>query len=52
MFEVGVACFLGRLDFLAQRWVPCGPLTGALTHADKVAVLKQRLAPISQSSRQ
>lgn len=51
VFEVGMACFLGRLDWLAHRWVPCGPVTAALTHADKVAVLRQRLAPVPAISR-
>ena len=52
VFDVGMACFLGRLGWLAQRWVPCGPVTDALTHADKVAVLRQRLAPVPARSRQ
>ena len=52
VFDVGMACFLGRLKWLAQRWVPCGPVTAALTHADKVAVLRQRLAPVPAGSRQ
>ena len=52
VFEVGAACFLGRLEWLARRWVPCGPVTAALTHADRVVVLRQRLAPVPTTSRQ
>ncbi|KAK9827672.1 hypothetical protein WJX81_006702 [Elliptochloris bilobata] len=51
VFEVGVACFAGRLNWLAERWVPCGPATAALTRAEKVALLRQRLAPVPSSGR-
>ncbi len=51
VFDVGVACFLGRLDALARRWVPAGPATAALTHADKVAALRRWLAPLPARSR-
>ena len=39
--------FLGRLSYLADHLLPCGPVMAEMTHADKTAMLQERLRPIA-----
>ena len=45
-FDVGLAVFCGRYGFLLGHLLSCGPKTGDMTHAEKIAMLKQRLRPV------
>jgi hypothetical protein len=45
-FDVGLAVFTGRLGWLADRIVPCGPRQAARGHKEWVALLRRRLQPI------
>lgn len=48
-FDVGIAVFTGRLEFLARHIVPCGPRQEKRTQAEWVQLLKGRLLPIKGS---
>lgn len=47
-FDVGLAVFTGRLGWLAERIVPCGPRQAARSRDEWVALLRRRLQPISR----
>lgn len=49
-FDVGLAVFTGRLAWLADRIVPCGPRQAARSREEWVAVLKKRLQPVARRS--
>jgi hypothetical protein len=44
--DVGVAVFTGRLGWLADRIVPCGPRQAARSREEWVALLQRRLRPV------
>jgi hypothetical protein len=44
-FDVGIAVMTGRLGWLADRLVPCGPKEGAWTREHAIAELQRRLKP-------
>ena len=46
VFDIGLAVFCGRLGHLAEHLLPCGPVMAQMTHAAKVAMLRERLRPI------
>ena len=46
VFDIGLAVFCGRLGYLAEHLLPCGPVMAEMTHAAKVAMLRERLQPI------
>lgn len=50
-FDVGVAVFTGRLGWLAERIVPCGPKQRARTTQEWVQLLRSRLAPVVHARR-
>ncbi|KAF8063047.1 REE1 [Scenedesmus sp. PABB004] len=45
-FDVGLAVFTGRLGWLADRVVPCGPRQAARSREEWVALLRRRLEPV------
>jgi len=45
-FDVGVAVFTGRLGWLADRVVPCGPRQARRSREEWVALLRRRLQPV------
>lgn len=45
-FDVGLAVFTGRLGFLADHIVPCGPAQAARSREEWIALLQRRLAPV------
>jgi hypothetical protein len=47
-FDVGVAVFSGRLEWLADRIVPCGARQAARSREEWVAVLQRRLQPVKR----
>mmetsp|Transcript_39615 Transcript_39615/g.88092 ORF Transcript_39615/g.88092 Transcript_39615/m.88092 type:complete len:363 (-) Transcript_39615:628-1716(-) len=49
-FDVGLNVFLGRLGFLADHIVPCGPRQAQRTKEEWVEVLRERLKPIKRDN--
>ena len=49
-FDVGLAVFTGRLSWLAEKIVPCGPKQAARSNEQWVALLKERLQPVLAES--
>lgn len=49
-FDVGLAVFTGRLGWLADRVVPCGPRQAARAREEWVALLRRRLQPVSRAA--
>jgi hypothetical protein len=49
-FDVGLAVFTGRLGWLADRVVPCGPKQAARTREEWVALLRRRLQPVARAA--
>lgn len=45
-FDVGLAVFTGRLGWLADCIVPCGPKQGSRSKQDWVQLLQRRLQPV------
>jgi hypothetical protein len=45
-FDVGLAVFTGRLEWLAGHVVPCGPRQAARSSAEWVALMRERLRPV------
>ncbi len=45
-FDIGVAVFTGRLGYLADHIVPCGPRQVTRTREEWIALLKRRLRPV------
>jgi len=50
--DVGLAVFTGRLGWLADRIVPCGPKQAARSKEDWVHELKARLRPCTRTPKQ
>ena len=50
-FDVGLAVFTGRLGWLAEHIVPCGPLQAKRNHDDWVCLLQQRLMPAERKAK-
>lgn len=50
-FDIGLAIFTGRLGWLADRIVPCGPKQAARSREDWVALLQRRLQPVVRGAR-
>jgi hypothetical protein len=46
-FDVGLAVFTGRLGWLADRTVPCGPKQAARSRQEWVQLLQHRLQPVT-----
>uniref|UniRef100_A0A383V8J9 Fatty acid desaturase domain-containing protein n=2 Tax=Tetradesmus obliquus TaxID=3088 RepID=A0A383V8J9_TETOB len=47
-FDVGLAVFTGRLGWLADRIVPCGPKQAARSRQEWVQLLQHRLQPVTR----
>jgi hypothetical protein len=45
-FDVGLAVFTGRLEWLAEHIVPCGPRQASRSRAEWVALMRERLRPV------
>ena len=45
VFEVGMAVFLGRLDYLVDHLIPAGPLA-VKDRAELMNILRRRLRPV------
>jgi hypothetical protein len=50
-FDVGVAAFTGRLGWLADHIVACGPRQQARSREEWVGELRRRLAPVHRAAR-
>eukprot|EP00879_Flechtneria_rotunda_P006238 GHRR01006557.1.p1 GENE.GHRR01006557.1~~GHRR01006557.1.p1 ORF type:complete len:253 (+),score=90.81 GHRR01006557.1:1174-1932(+) len=48
-FDVGLAVFTGRLEWLANHIVPCGPCQAGRSKQQWVELLQHRLQPVSSS---
>ena len=48
VFEVGLAVFLGRFEFLVQHMLICGQPFASMDREALVRVLKSRLKPIGR----
>lgn len=49
--DVGLAVFTGRLGWLADRIVPCGPKQAARSKQEWVKELQRRLQPVVRSAK-
>ncbi|GBF88896.1 fatty acid desaturase [Raphidocelis subcapitata] len=49
-FDVGVAVFTGRLEWLADRVVPCGPKQAARGKREWVELMRRRLQPVQRGA--
>jgi hypothetical protein len=47
-FDVGLAVFTGRLDWLAEHVVPCGPRQATRSQQQWVDLMRRRLEPVSR----
>jgi hypothetical protein len=49
-FDVGLAVFTGRLEWLADRVVPCGPKQAARGKREWVELMRRRLQPVVRAA--
>ena len=52
VFDVGLAVFAGKLDWLADHVVPCGPRQAARSKQEWVQLLQHRLQPVVVEEKQ
>jgi hypothetical protein len=50
-FDVGLAVFTGRIEWLAGQVVPCGPRQAARSQEQWVSLLQTRLQPVVRKAK-